>query len=57
MAQGNGIKRSTLDYRIKAGWPLELAASAPVSYRNQYTTSGIVARGTDSPSEEPKGKS
>lgn len=38
---------STLLYRLNRGWPIESLFLRP-DYRNQYTTSGIVVRGTDS---------
>ena len=48
-AEKTGISTSTLSYRMKHNWPEEYLFVKP-DCRNKCTTSGIVVRGTDSPS-------
>lgn len=60
-----GIGKSTIQYRIDHGWPLELLALAPsesnvrlkaylvsAKYKRAYMTSSTVGQGTDSSSKE-----
>lgn len=47
VALAKGIKRSTLYYRIKAGLSWEQIINTPLDFRNKFTTSEIVVRGTD----------
>lgn len=42
-----GIGETTILYRLDHKWPTEFLCAKP-DYRNVYTTSGIVVRGTDS---------
>lgn len=48
-----GIGETTLLYRLDHGWPTESLCTRP-NVRNLCTTSGIVARGTVSPSTIPQ---
>lgn len=48
IALAKGIKRSTLYYRIKAGLSWEQIINTPLDFRNKFTTSEIVVRGTGS---------
>ena len=52
LAERSGIGETTLLYRLANGWPAESLLTEP-NARNMSTTSGIVARGTNSASTTP----
>lgn len=54
-ARQNGIKSSTLTWRIANGVKPEVACEKTPDLRNRFTTSETVGRETDSQSEEPEG--
>ena len=49
LSERTGIGETTLLYRLDHGWPTESLCAEPDA-KNRYTTSGIAARGTGSPS-------
>ena len=55
LSEESGIGVTTLCYRLGHNWPPELLLTKP-NVRNVCTTSGIVVRGTASPSTTPRQK-